>query len=49
MCYLEWFGRLKVLFLLFIYLKIHPKVVVKYNRTLNPLQGIYTQKRAPQN
>ena len=24
---------------------IHPKVGVKYNRTLSPLQGIYTQKK----
>ena len=31
----------------YFYLKIHPKVGVKYNRTLSPLQGIYTQKPDP--
>ena len=35
------------LFIYFFYLKIHPKVGVKYNRTLSPLQGIYTQKPDP--
>ena len=33
-------------FILF-YLKIHPKVGVKYNRTLSPLQGIYTHAYLP--
>ena len=28
----------------YFYLQIHPKVGVKYNRTLNPLRGIYTSK-----
>ena len=36
-----------ILFLFIFYLKIHPKVGVKYNRTLSPLQGIYTQKPDP--
>ena len=30
------------LFIYFIYLKIHPKVGVKYNTTLSPLKGILT-------
>ena len=32
---------LSFLFIYLFYLKIHPKVGVKYNRTLSPLQGIY--------
>ena len=44
---LDWAMRKRGIYFYFIYLKIHPKVDVKYNRTLSPLQGIYTQKPDP--
>ena len=40
------FGLCAFIYFIF-YLKIHPKVGVKYNRTLSPLQGIYTQEPDP--